>query len=208
MNKIKYLLATGGASAVLVLGLAAPVAADAGQIGGLGDNNSQSQTNTEDSPSNNDGNQANNGGLVQEVSGDCSAAFVSDIDQNQDNDTLQVNANVPIDVDANVDVTDDASIGGGNSQSTGSSSNSSSQSNSVSNSQSNSGPSFEADCSQENVTNVTKVVQASAKAQVSAPKGGVSAGAGEATSLQSLLGLFGSLGTTGFGLGLRFLKRG
>ena len=205
MNKIKYLLATGGASAVLVLGLAAPVAADAGQIGGLGDNNSQSQTNTEDSPSNNDGNQANNGGLVQEVSGDCSAAFVSDIDQDQDNNTLQVNANVPIDVDANVGIGDDNNT---NNQSTGSSSSSSSQSNSVSNSQSNSGPSFEADCSQENVTNVTKVVQASAKAQVSAPKGGVSAGAGEATSLQSLLGLFGSLGTTGFGLGLRFLKRG
>ncbi len=193
MAKLKYLLAAAGASATLVLGLAAPVGAS--ETGGDVDVNIE---HVEDSPSNDDGNQANNGGVVQNVNGDCSAAFVSDIYQSQNNTTEQENENKPDQENTNVNVPI-LNLENENDQNSENNS-SSNQNNNSSNSQSNSGPSFEADCS--NVTNVTQA------AQVRAPKGGVGAGAGAAASTTSVLGLFGSVASAGLGLGLRFFKKG
>ena len=185
MNKIKYIMATGGASVALILGLAAPVGA-ASIDGGNGSDNTTTQTVTDTDTTNID--------RSRTVSGDCSAIIDTDVYQSASNSVDDVKAGNDGDVENEVEqvllVEDEQNID---------------QNNSASNSQSNSQSSsvnFNADCSESNVTNVTQA------AQVDAPKGGVGAGAGAATSAQALLGLFGSVGTTGLGLGLRFLKRG
>ena len=189
MNKLKYMAATAGASAALVFGMAAPVAASTSDS--YNDNSQETTTvNVDVDKSNN-------------VNGDCSAILIQDVDQDQNTSSNQSNNNSSDDNDPENKVEDD--VKAENNQSN-SSSNSSDQSNSSSNSQSNN-QSFEADCS--STTNVTNVNEGDVLgSRVKAPAGGIGAGLGStATSTQSLLGLFGSLGTTGLGLGVRFLKK-
>lgn len=184
MTKIHYLAASGATSVALMFGVALPAAA-APQETGPGDNTNTVTTNVDRS---------------RTVNGNCSAIMEQEVEQNQNTSTSQTNANTPVNPQGNIGglqaLTDQSQ--------SNSSTNSASQSNSSSNSQSNS-QSFWADCS----NHVTNVTQAAASSQVNAPKGGVGAGEGlAATSTSSIFGLVGSVVATGFGLGLRFLKRG
>lgn len=183
MNKLKVLLGSSVASFALVAGLALPAAAQTPNV-----------VTTIDESTN------------VSVTGDCSAAFVGDNYQMQNNNTAQGN----IDVDLGVNLGVGGNLGAGSNDQENNQS--SSQSNTNSTTQTQTGNSFEADCSTTNVTNVTKTVaaeKAPVVAQVtSAPKGGVHAGFGStatnSSSAVALVGLTGSLSVVG--LGLRFLK--
>ena len=191
MKKLKVLLGSSVASLALVGGLALPVAAQssAGVVGNGDATSTNTVTTTVDDSIN--------------VTGDCSAAFVGDNYQMQNNDTAQGN----IDVDLGVNL--GGNMGSGSNDQANNQGGS--QSNTNTTTQTQTGNSFNADCSTTNVTNVTKTVAEKHEvvAQVSsAPKGGVHAGLGstatKSSSTVALVGLTSSLSVVG--LGLRFLK--
>jgi len=193
MNKLKMILGSSVSTLTLVLGVAVvpASAATSADCNGASNCNETNVTTTvnDDSPTNNGGTQANNGGTAVTVSGDCSAAFVGDNDNNGGAISGNMGGNIG------------GALLGSNDQSNN-------QSSSASNSQ-NAGNSFNADCSTSNVTNVTQAAAEVEEAvQVSAPKGGVHAGFGGASDTSSsaaiIAGLTGSLSI--LGVGLRFLK--
>ncbi len=147
----------------------------------------------EDSPTNNGGTQANNGGEITQysVNGNCSGILVSGDQSNSSSSDADSHS----DADGG-DGGHGLVIGAGGDGGAASSNSSAS----TSTSQSNVGPSFSADCS---VTNVTHAAAASsAVAQVKAVPGkGVNAGAGPAvaSAFPALGGLLGSVVTFGIG---------
>lgn len=126
------------------------------------------------------------------VSGDCSAIFEK-ISQSQYNETDQKNK-------AKTESENENGLNLLNRQQSGDAT--TNQSNSNSTAQSQTGVNFSPDCS---VTQVTNQAAAATAAQVQAPRGAVSAGAGGAveSSNASVIGLVGSALTMGAGLVLR-----
>jgi hypothetical protein len=179
MNKLKRVLATAGTSSVLALSMAG--AAGATSSGGSIDNSfndTYTKTVSVDKSLN--------------VNGNCSAIIQTEVDQSNNNSTVQ----------------EQTSTGGALGKDN---SNNSSQSQSNTTDQSNtSNVTFSPDCS----THTTTVAAASsnggrgaAVTQVDAPSGAVHAGGGagvtSGTSFASLLGLTGSVATLGAGVVMR-----
>lgn len=185
--KIKYILSTGGATVALMLGLAAPAAAQVTCTTGNqnGGNDCSQSTNTVTDNTNH-----------SVTLGNCS--INGDVEQ-----ILRNRANG----EAEAGNGDDGGNGGnvlgsgtGGAGGAGGAGGSASQSNSQSGSNS-----LTLTCTTTNVTNVTQAAAGgSGAAQVAAPAGGVHAGAGGAAkaSVQAL-GLVSSVGTMGLGLVLR-----
>ncbi len=191
MRQLKLILGSSAATAALMLGLSvAPVAAQ--DCNGAANCNDVTTNVSDDSPTNNGGTQANNGGTAVTVSGDCSAAFVGDNENNASNGASTTGGNVGGNLGGALLGSNDQSNSQSNSQSTSASSSQSA------------GNSFSADCSTTNVTNVSS--SSSSSSQVDAPRGGVHAGLGGAvktsTSASALAGLTSSFAALGGGLRL------
>lgn len=187
MRNIKYLISSGAATLALMLGLAVPAAAQSvtcttGNQNGGNDCGQSTTTNTDNT---------NNSVTL----GNCSVN--GDIDQvvrnRADNDADGGDGDDGGDGGNGTLGTGGAGGAGGTGGSTGSQSNSQSGSNTLT-----------FTCTTNNVTNVTQAAPQVLAAQVSAPKGGVGAGAGGAVaSTFETLGLAGSVATTAVGAFLR-----